>query len=167
MTLYPARSVITLPAAQQQLANEACEAVAKGGVGTFGAVKLNATGLVSDAVTTLMCNWQMLPEERKQLEAEFTKRGVLAVFDDCDDWDPALSTVSGDTVARKYNLKVIAADVVAAPSLAAVAPLPQTLSVPVERVATPTSPSPLPTRRSWWLRLWVRIWVFLKRLLRR
>jgi UPF0716 family protein affecting phage T7 exclusion len=112
-TPYTARTIITVPAAQQDAANQACEAVAKGGLGTFGAVQLNATGLVTDAVTTLMCNWQMLPSERTELATEFTKRGVLATFDDCDSWDPALSTVTGDSVATKYGLKVVGTTMVA------------------------------------------------------
>lgn len=103
-TLYTARALIAVPAAQRDAANAACEAVAKGGIGTFTVQWPLVTETETPLAECYLCDWQMLPEERTKLDAEFAARGVTPVILDRGHWDPVRAPVKYEDLDA--NLKV-------------------------------------------------------------
>lgn len=151
-TRYTSRALIAVAAAQRQAANDACEAVATGGRGTFRVQwpPQDETGTV--VAEYYLCDWQMLPETRPALEAEFIARGIPAIFTDCDHWDPQRRTINYDTVDA--DLKVRTGRTVSFAALR-MAPLPLLKAIPRHTKLA---------LKGWWHRLWAALWRWVRTL---
>lgn len=150
-TRYTIRALIAVPVAQRDAANDACEAVAKGGRGTFRVQwpPQDDTGTV--AAEYYLCSWQMLPEQRTKLDSEFAAHSVTPIILDADHWDPVRSTVKYEDLDADLKVRTGRTVSFAAMRMAPLATV---------RTAGRWGAAIV---RSWWHRLWATLLRFLRR----